>query len=305
MSEREESLRELSRRRYVLKFVADLELFAHIDKKPKVSPAASTAPSPGPVVNQLDEFARETFATGHPLEDPPALKTCKHCKKSILLSAAKAHIAGCLKIKKEKAQRKKEAREMRERQREKAAREAREEEGGGETASDGEEDGEKKVNGGKTTKKVGGKKNDTGDMKGKKRKAEGDPDKGPKQKKKKDEPKAKLPKPKGEFPSHMVIMSLHSTETLQFSKLDTFPTHFTSKYFILSICLLNENVQDLSTSNGNVVSSIRRPASLAHDRSLVKATVWEPSDLLPEGLCRMICCLQHIRRRIRRNNKVS
>ncbi|EOO04398.1 putative saga complex component protein [Phaeoacremonium minimum UCRPA7] len=171
-------------------------------KKPAPSPAGISAPSPGPVVNPLDDSARETFATGQPLEDNPDLQSCKHCKKSILKTAAKHHIAGCLRIKKEKAQRKKEAREARERAREAAKEEeARKNDEDGETRadddSDDDNDGEKKVNGGKTTKKAAGKKADTGDKKGTKRKADGEPDKAPKPKKKKDEPKPKVPKPKG------------------------------------------------------------------------------------------------------------
>jgi SAGA-associated factor 73 len=158
-------------------------------------------------VNPLDDSSRETFATGRPLEDSPDLQQCKHCKKSILKTAAKAHIAACLKVKKEKAQRKKEAREARERAREAAreeeARKADEEAGNGRGEDDSDDDGEERkgASGGKTTKKsaaVGGKKTDSlGDAKGKKRKADGEPDKGPKTKKKKDEPKTKAPKPKG------------------------------------------------------------------------------------------------------------
>lgn len=183
---------------------------------PSASASAITAASPGPVVNQLDETAWETFATGRPLEDSPDLQQCKHCKKSILKTAAKVHIAACLRVKKEKAQRKKEAREARERAKEQARaeeeRKAAEEEGGApgksggggggdDDDSDEDEDGDKKMaggpNGGKTTKKAtASKKADVG---GKKRKAEGDPDKGPKSKKKKEEAKPKLPKPKGTY----------------------------------------------------------------------------------------------------------
>jgi SAGA-associated factor 73 len=179
------------------------------DKKSKAAAAAAsaiTAASPGPVVNPLDDSARETFATGRPLEDSPDLQQCKHCKKSILKTAAKAHIAACLKVKKEKAQRKKEAREARERAREAAreeeARKADEEAGIARADDDSDEDGEdkKRLVSGKTTKSaaMGGKKTDgLGDSKGsKKRKADGELDKGPK-KKKKDEPKTKAPKPKG------------------------------------------------------------------------------------------------------------
>ncbi|KAI8710321.1 SCA7 domain-containing protein [Fusarium sp. LHS14.1] len=48
----------------------------------------------------------------------------------------------------------------------------------------------------KTGKEAAGNKSDD-DKKGKRRKADGDPDTGPKTKKKKDEPKAKVPKPRG------------------------------------------------------------------------------------------------------------
>ncbi|KAF5138512.1 hypothetical protein E5D57_002298 [Metarhizium anisopliae] len=142
------------------------------------------------VVNQLDDTARETFATGRPLEDSPDLQQCKHCKKSILKTAAKAHIAQCLKLKKEKAQRKKEAREARERAkaREEEARKADEENG-----EDESDDDDKKGN---VAGKKAGKKPEDEKKGSKKRKADGEPDKGPKAKKKKDEPKAKAPKPK-------------------------------------------------------------------------------------------------------------
>lgn len=115
------------------------------------------------------------------------------------------HINGCLKIKKEKANRKKAAREARERAKEQALRVERErraeEEGitlGGDGDS-GDDDDDEKGPGGKSTKKVAGKKAGDGDSKGKKRKADGEADKGPKQKKKKDEPKPKT-KPKGGLP---------------------------------------------------------------------------------------------------------
>lgn len=151
--------------------------------------------SPGPVVNQLDDTARETFATGRPLEDSPDLQQCKHCKKSILKTAAKAHIAQCLKLKKEKAQRKKEAREARERAKE-AAREEEARKADEENGEDDSDDDDKK---GHTTGRKSGKKPEDDKKGGKKRKAEGEPEKGPKAKKKKDEPKPKVPKPKGTF----------------------------------------------------------------------------------------------------------
>lgn len=165
---------------------------AHEDKKKGSNPPASAAVSPGPVVNQLEDSARETFATGRPLEDPPELQQCKHCKKSILKTAAKAHVAACLKVKKEKAQRKKEAREARER----AKEAAREEEAKKNDDDDKDEDSDEDDK--KAGKKAASKK--PGDDKvSKKRKADTEAEKAPKSKKKKDEPKAKLPKPKGKF----------------------------------------------------------------------------------------------------------
>ena len=136
--------------------------------------------------------------------DAPALTSCKWCKKSVLMTTAVEHINGCLRIKKEKANRKKAAREARERAKEAAAREERErraeEEGitlGGDGDSGDDDDvGDKAP--GKTTKKVAGKKTGEGGPTGKKRKAEDEAGKAPKQKKKKDEPKPKT-KPKGEF----------------------------------------------------------------------------------------------------------
>ncbi|KAI1313767.1 SCA7, zinc-binding domain-containing protein [Xylaria venustula] len=164
--------------------------------------AASSAPSPNPVVNQLDDGPRETFLNGRPLEDILNLQQCKLCKKGVIRTAAKAHIDHCMKIKKEKAQRKKEAREARERAKEQAREEeARKADEDGDAKmnddSDDDDDGspDKKANG-KASKKVGGKKPD-GELKGKKRKADADADKGPKNKKKKEEPKPKVPKPKG------------------------------------------------------------------------------------------------------------
>ncbi|KAJ4177321.1 SAGA complex subunit Sgf73 [Fusarium falciforme] len=58
---------------------------------------------------------------------------------------------------------------------------------------------DKKAAGSKTGKEAAGNKSDD-DKEGRKRKADGDPDKGPKTKKKKDEPKAKVPKPRGKCP---------------------------------------------------------------------------------------------------------
>jgi len=169
---------------------------ATTDDKKKNKDSAITAASPSPVTNQLDDASRETFTTGRPLDDLPDMFQCKHCKKGITRSAAKDHIAQCLRIKKEKAQRKKEAREARERLKEAAREEeARKLEGDGagrgDDDSDDDEDERKEGNAGKTAGKA--KKTNVA---GKKRKAEGELDKG-KTKKKKDEPKPKVAKPKG------------------------------------------------------------------------------------------------------------
>lgn len=159
---------------------------------------AKEAP-PSPIINQLDPPAQVTFDTGRPLDDVPDLIYCKLCKKGVIRTSGKEHIDECLRIKREKAQRKKEAREARERAKEAAREEeARKNNPGGDAHdddddSDAEEPPERKGNSGKTTKKATGKKPDTG---GKKRKAEGDLEKG-KAKKKKDEPKPKTAKPKG------------------------------------------------------------------------------------------------------------
>lgn len=176
------------------------------NKKSKRTGTPPTVPGtqpPSPIVNQLDDSSRETFASGRPLEDHLNLQQCKLCRKGVIKTAAKAHIDNCMKIKKEKAQRKKEAREARERakeqEREAKARKA-DEDGDVKMNEDSDDDDEgspeKKTTGGKASKKVSGKKPD-GELKGKKRKAETDAEKGPKNKKKKEEPKPKVPKPKG------------------------------------------------------------------------------------------------------------
>jgi len=156
------------------------------------------------VVNQLDDTARETFSTGRPLEDSlDSLQCCKHCKKSILKTAATAHLIACLKAKKEKAQRKKEQKEAREREKKAAGKEDDKDDDVDTKMEDDDDDDDlspdKKGPGGlKSAKKSAGKKVELDDSKkGKKRKAEGDAEKGPKQKKKKEEPKPKAPKQKG------------------------------------------------------------------------------------------------------------
>ncbi|PQE32281.1 SAGA-associated factor 73 protein [Rutstroemia sp. NJR-2017a WRK4] len=166
------------------------------DKKKAAETASANAPSPGPVVNQLDDSARETFATGRPLEDSPDLQVCKHCKKSVLKTAATSHVKACLKLKREKLQKKKEAKEARDREKRGLTNNV---DGDGDTKMDDDDDDDddapKGPGGIKSAKKSAGK-NNGDDKKGKKRKADGDAEKGPKQKKKKEEPKPKAPKPK-------------------------------------------------------------------------------------------------------------
>ncbi|ESZ92141.1 hypothetical protein SBOR_7472 [Sclerotinia borealis F-4128] len=164
-------------------------------KKGTDTPNNNSIPSPGPVVNILDDYARETFATGRPLEDSPDLQVCKHCKKSILKTAATLHVKACLKAKKEKLQKKKEAKEARDREKKGLASKGVDGDGDTKMGSDDDDEDEKGPGGFKCTKKSAGKNN--GEAKGKKRKADGEGEKGPKQKKKKEEPKPKAPKPKG------------------------------------------------------------------------------------------------------------
>ncbi|KAK0646256.1 SCA7, zinc-binding domain-containing protein [Cercophora newfieldiana] len=176
-----------------------------VEEKKKTSKdkdgAIIAASSPSPVINRLEDDNHETFSNGRPVDDSPDLQQCKHCKKGILGTAAKEHIAQCLRIKKEKAQRKKEAREARERAKEAAREEeARKADGDGDARGEDDSDADEDIagkgpNAGKTTKKAAGKKTDSA-VGGKKRKAEGELDKG-KTKKKKDEPKPKAAKPKG------------------------------------------------------------------------------------------------------------
>lgn len=137
------------------------------------------------------------------MEDIPDIYACKHCKKAVLGPALIPHIARCLQIKKEKAQRKKVAREARERLRE-AQREEELRKAGllveDDDKGDDSDGGVQGKNGlaGKTSKKAGKKLDGDGIAKGKKRKADGDAGgKEPKTKKKKEEAKPKAPKPKG------------------------------------------------------------------------------------------------------------
>jgi SAGA-associated factor 73 len=195
-----------------------LLMFAE-DKKGTDTPSTNSGPAspPGPIVNQLDDSARETFPTGRPLEDTPELQQCKICKKSVLKTAMAAHVEGCIKAKNEKAKRKKEQKEAREREKKLQSKENEKDEEGDTRMDDDDEDedvaADKKGPGGlKSTKKSAGKKIEIEDTKkGKKRKADGDAEKGPKQKKKKEEPKPKAPKQKG-----IVDISLHFCSLLSF-----------------------------------------------------------------------------------------
>jgi hypothetical protein len=234
-------------------------------------------------VNPLDDASRETFETGRPLEDLPDMTQCKHCRKNVLRTAAKEHIAACLRIKKEKAQRKKEAREARERAREAAreqeARKADEDgDGRGDDDSDAEE--EKKTKAGKTTKKAASKKVDSS-VGGKKRKAETELEKG-KAKKKKDEPKAKTAKPKGEYSPDEKAMEAERK-----------PKRAPSNGY-----------QDRSTSSDNVVSFCLTDSPVP-GLLPVRAIVWAPSARFQVDLCPTTFCWQHIRRRTRRSSRVS
>jgi SAGA-associated factor 73 len=86
---------------------SDLLIRAILDdeKRSTDTPSTNSIPaSPSLVVNPLDNMGREMFANGRPLDSAPELYHCKHCKKSVLRTAAKAHVASCLKLKKEKAQ---------------------------------------------------------------------------------------------------------------------------------------------------------------------------------------------------------
>ncbi len=137
------------------------------------------------------------------MEDKPDYIKCNHCKKPVLKSVAQSHIKICKGQKAEKAKKKKEAKEAAQRAKdakEKAAdkdRDIKVEDAPvlNGTAEDGEADGDKVITAKKGVAKAGA---EDGTKKGKKRKIDGEGDKEPKKKKlKKDEPKVKVPKPKG------------------------------------------------------------------------------------------------------------
>lgn len=190
----------------------------------------------------MDDNARDSFATGRPLDDSPETVQCKHCKKSILKSTAKVHIDKCLAEKKENLRKRKEAKEKAAKKKEledgkdgeeatkkgakkdklafkidrKKGDEAMDADGDtnmnqddisdadapGESASMSPEVSKKPAPGGpKGAKKTAGKNTADGAERkmGKKRKADEDAGKAPKQKKKKEEPKPKTA-PKAKAP---------------------------------------------------------------------------------------------------------
>jgi len=167
------------------------------------SPSSNSVTSPGPLVNELDERTAAPFSTGRLMEDQLDYVQCIHCKKPVLKTHVASHIKLCMKQKQEKAKKKKEAKEAAQR-----AKDAKEKG----TDKDGDvkiedmvtgkavgEDGEGSSEKAKSAKKsaVKGAAED-GTKKSKKRKADGEGGKEPKKKKlKKDEPKVKVPKPKG------------------------------------------------------------------------------------------------------------
>lgn len=190
-------------------------------KKGTDTPSTTTSvpTSPGPVVNQLDDNARDAFATGRPLEDGLDSRVCKHCKKTVLKTALKAHLTACLKAKKDKALRKKEQKEARERERRAVENDGKDDDG---DTNMGEDDDDEKGHGIKTAKKSAGKKLDL--EKGKKRKLDVDAEKGPKSKKKKEDVKVKTGKPKGKNTSvmRMQILGLLCAKKLRRSRWLTF-----------------------------------------------------------------------------------
>jgi hypothetical protein len=131
----------------------------------------------------MDEKMMAIFPTGKPRETQLEKINCKHCKRPFLKQAIAEHIPLCLKAKQEKARKKKEARDAANRAKEKGP-DTKEEDVDGDTAMKGQKSAKKSAT-------------EDGAKKGKKRKADDDDSKEPKKKKKKDEPKAKVPKPKG------------------------------------------------------------------------------------------------------------
>ena len=68
------------------------------------SPASPTSS----LFNDIDATLKSTFISGHPMEDTSKRVMCKHCK-SVISSSDTAHIAACVQKKKDKYQKKKDA----------------------------------------------------------------------------------------------------------------------------------------------------------------------------------------------------
>lgn len=141
------------------------------------------------------------FPSGEPRKEKLDLVICKHCKRNTMRLHAKEHISGCLKLKQDKARKKKEARDATARAKEKAEKRGDDKD---DDVSDSEIKVDSKPNASgarKSTSKTSNvNNNDDSTKKSKKRKADAEEDKSePKKKKtKKDEPKPKAaPKPKG------------------------------------------------------------------------------------------------------------
>lgn len=138
------------------------------------------------------------------MEDLPGeYQPCKHCKKPVLKTHIPSHQRLCHKQKQEKAKEKKEAKEAAQRAKDAKDKvqdkegDTRPDEGPTVKANgeDGEGSGEKPISAKKGVTKAAA---EEGTKKGKKRKLDGEGEKEPKKKKlKKDEPKVKVPKPKG------------------------------------------------------------------------------------------------------------
>lgn len=164
----------------------------------------SRSPSDSPLLNEGDGESKKNLSTGRISEEPVL---CEHCKKPIAKSDYPTHVKPCLQ-KKERARKKKEAKEAKAKDaREKNEEKAKDGEIGaeeavsvsrvGDAAGDGVAPGEGII---KSAKKSAAKATVDGTpKKSKKRKADGEGEKEPKKKKaKKDEPpKPKVPKPKG------------------------------------------------------------------------------------------------------------
>ncbi|MCJ1359502.1 MAG: Dcp1p-Dcp2p decapping enzyme complex alpha subunit [Icmadophila ericetorum] len=81
-----------------------------IDNLPDGTPRS---PSPdSPLINEIDAELRKSFPTGRPMEDKADMIQCKHCKKPMLTSVAASHIKMCLQKKQDRAQKKKENKEI-------------------------------------------------------------------------------------------------------------------------------------------------------------------------------------------------